>query len=144
MCRERSHEVYACTHFQFSLQGLDGGQVRQPAALTRRNTNHQSSSCVAAALQRRPLPSCPCCLSGSWPRIIGIFLRLRQSSSGLRVRISDVGHSPTQHFGLTVPQNSKTHCSFKTHSLCNFSFHFLPYMIFFIVYIPFFFNTIQG
>ena len=62
MRRGRSHDVYAWTHFQSPLEGLDGGQVRQPASLTRWNTKFQSSFCVTAALKRRPLSSCPCCL----------------------------------------------------------------------------------
>ena len=51
----------------------------------------------------RPMPPCPHCLSGAWSRVFGILPRFRQLSSGLWVRVPDVGHSPTPLIVLTDP-----------------------------------------
>ena len=73
VCRGRSHEVHVQPHLQPPLQGLDDGQVGQSRAVSRRDTDPRPSSHVAATLQRRPLPPCPCRLLGTRSGILRIL-----------------------------------------------------------------------
>ena len=76
---------------------------------------------------------CPCCLS----RTISRISRSGRLSTGFPVRVSNVCHSPTTHFGLTVPQTQRPTVLTKPY-LSSYIFHSLSYSIHFV----FFFNSI--
>ena len=95
VCRGRCHEVHVWQHLQPPLQGLDSGQIGQSKTISRRDTYLQPSPCVATTLQRWSLPSWPCSLSGTWSGIFGFLQESWQSDPWLRIRVQNVGHSPT-------------------------------------------------
>ena len=99
---------------------------REPSAEETQILNHLLAL-PSSTLQLRPLPSCPCSLPGTWSRIFGILQGSWQSGPWFRVRISDVGQSPStsgsqslKNYRLTVLAKA-----LKTLSFSYFLFLFL-------------------